>query len=117
MILHVSLHSVSFITFFYLFLVTLSLFSSVLLYCSFVLFSVYWASSLFFFFFFFNDPATPEFYPLSLHDALPISCVIAHNPFAPAQPPLPAPPAMMSRCLAPTVSRQAHCGGHASGAR
>src|ERR1022692_3468421 len=25
-------------------------------------------------FFFFNDPATPEFYPLSLHDALPI-CV------------------------------------------
>src|ERR1035437_9533604 len=27
----------------------------------------------FFFFFFFNDPATPEIYPLSLHDALPIS--------------------------------------------
>src|SRR5256885_11684652 len=26
-----------------------------------------------FFFFFFNDPATPEIYPLSLHDALPIS--------------------------------------------
>src|SRR2546429_4677055 len=26
-----------------------------------------------FFFFFFNDPATPEFYPLSLPDALPIS--------------------------------------------
>src|SRR2546430_9752284 len=25
------------------------------------------------FFFFFNDTATPEFYPLSLHDALPIS--------------------------------------------
>src|SRR5256885_4938885 len=25
------------------------------------------------FFFFFNDPATPEIYPLSLHDALPIS--------------------------------------------
>src|SRR3989304_10623509 len=25
-----------------------------------------------FFFFFFNDPATPEIYPLSLHDALPI---------------------------------------------
>src|SRR5690349_24998608 len=24
-------------------------------------------------FFFFNDPATPEIYPLSLHDALPIS--------------------------------------------
>ena len=23
--------------------------------------------------FFFNDPATPEIYPLSLHDALPIS--------------------------------------------
>src|SRR2546421_11270277 len=26
-----------------------------------------------FFFFFFNDTATPEIYPLSLHDALPIS--------------------------------------------
>src|SRR5207249_12059661 len=26
-----------------------------------------------FFFFFFNDPATPEIYTLSLHDALPIS--------------------------------------------
>src|SRR5256885_14575170 len=26
----------------------------------------------FFLFFFFNDPATPEFYPLPLHDALPI---------------------------------------------
>src|ERR1022692_3223550 len=26
----------------------------------------------FFFFFFFNDPATPEIYPLPLHDALPI---------------------------------------------
>src|SRR5438876_2575789 len=25
-------------------------------------------------FFFFNDPATPEIYTLSLHDALPISC-------------------------------------------
>src|SRR5256885_14661232 len=29
-------------------------------------------SELLFFFFFFNDPAPPEFYPLSLHDALPI---------------------------------------------
>src|SRR3982750_5047365 len=28
---------------------------------------------VFFFFFFFNDTATPEIYPLSLHDALPIS--------------------------------------------
>src|SRR5205807_9102948 len=28
---------------------------------------------IFFFFFFFNDPATPEIYTLSLHDALPIS--------------------------------------------
>src|SRR4051812_49511126 len=27
---------------------------------------------IFFFFFFFNDPATPEIYTLSLHDALPI---------------------------------------------
>src|SRR5258705_1135231 len=30
---------------------------------------------LFFFFFFFNDTATTEIYPLSLHDALPISLV------------------------------------------
>src|SRR5258706_2551777 len=29
-------------------------------------------SLCFFFFFFFNDPATPEIYPLSLHDPLPI---------------------------------------------
>src|SRR2546430_11279837 len=32
-------------------------------------------------FFFFNDPATPEIYPLSLHDALPISLLSA-NPRA-----------------------------------
>src|SRR2546430_4368548 len=30
-----------------------------------------------FFFFFFNDTATTEIYTLSLHDALPISCVTA----------------------------------------
>src|SRR2546422_11158147 len=36
-------------------------------------------SSLFFFsFFFFNDTATTEIYPLSLHDALPISSAV-HN--------------------------------------
>src|SRR2546430_11418800 len=29
--------------------------------------------SMYFFFFFFNDTATTEIYPLSLHDALPIS--------------------------------------------
>src|SRR5579885_2025934 len=29
----------------------------------------------FFFFFFFNDTATTEIYSLSLHDALPISCL------------------------------------------
>src|SRR4051812_45246265 len=28
--------------------------------------------------FFFNDPATPEIYPLSLHDALPIFAVTLH---------------------------------------
>src|SRR5260370_25027468 len=33
-------------------------------------------SSVPFFFFFLNDPAPPEFYPLPLHDALPISLVI-----------------------------------------
>src|SRR2546429_4658983 len=32
---------------------------------------------LFFFFFFFNDTATTEIYTLSLHDALPISAVLA----------------------------------------
>src|SRR5256885_15269919 len=32
---------------------------------------------LFFFFFFFNDTATTEIYTLSLHDALPISFVLA----------------------------------------
>src|SRR3989442_9224410 len=32
--------------------------------------------------FFFNDTATPEIYPLSLHDALPISLLqlVAHSP-------------------------------------
>src|SRR5256885_8990304 len=29
------------------------------------------------FFFFLNDPAPPEFYPLSLHDALPILCSLS----------------------------------------
>src|ERR1022692_4346792 len=29
-------------------------------------------------FLFFNDPATPEIYPLSLHDALPISASLPH---------------------------------------
>src|SRR3989441_2770172 len=34
---------------------------------------MFWSSLIFsFFFFFFNDPATPEIYTLSLHDALPI---------------------------------------------
>src|SRR2546426_7661357 len=34
---------------------------------------------LFFFFFFFNDTATTEIYTLSLHDALPISRVMARG--------------------------------------
>src|SRR3990172_7290009 len=34
------------------------------------------ASSMFSFLFFFNDTATTEIYPLSLHDALPISNVV-----------------------------------------
>src|SRR6266700_8163439 len=33
------------------------------------------------FFFFFNDPATPEIYTLSLHDALPISARPIHRRF------------------------------------
>src|SRR5205814_9675625 len=36
-------------------------------------FSLFSSLLFFFFFFFFNDPAPPEIYPLSLHDALPIS--------------------------------------------
>src|SRR2546426_7590339 len=34
---------------------------------------------LFFFFFFFNDTATTEIYTLSLHDALPICCLLAYS--------------------------------------
>src|SRR3989475_12162452 len=34
-----------------------------------------YTTSLYILFFFFNDPATPEFYTLSLHDALPIFTV------------------------------------------
>src|SRR5260370_25518054 len=37
----------------------------------------------YFFFFFFNDTATTEIYTLSLHDALPICCIV---PLARAQP-------------------------------
>src|SRR2546422_9467921 len=47
-------------------------------------------------FFFFNDPATTEIYPLSLHDALPISCAAALRPLAApvrASPPPETPPA------------------------
>src|SRR5262249_62114619 len=43
----------------------------------------------FFLFFFFNDPPTPEIYPLSLHDALPISSrhsSYAASGFAPKRP-------------------------------
>jgi len=31
------------------------------------------------YFFFFNDTATTEIYTLSLHDALPISCLLAYG--------------------------------------
>src|SRR2546423_15288135 len=37
------------------------------------------ARSLTYRFFFFNDPATPEIYTLSLHDALPISRGLAYR--------------------------------------
>src|SRR5436190_8749679 len=37
------------------------------------------------FFFFFNDPATPEIYPLSLHDALPIYRAMGGAGGAPAR--------------------------------
>src|SRR5687768_18008910 len=40
--------------------------------------------SLLFFFFFFNDTATTEIYTLSLHDALPISCLLRRNGASPA---------------------------------
>src|SRR3712207_3244733 len=36
------------------------------------------SSSVLLSFFFFNDTATTEIYTLSLHDALPISCIHAH---------------------------------------
>src|SRR3989475_1239211 len=45
-----------------------TLFSFHLLFCFFQIFF-----QVIFFVFFFNDPATPEIYPLPLHDALPIS--------------------------------------------
>src|SRR2546426_6506657 len=38
------------------------------------------STHLFFFFFFFNDTATTEIYTLSLHDALPICCIMASIP-------------------------------------
>src|SRR6266478_9117939 len=40
--------------------------------------------------FFFNDTATTEIYPLSLHDALPISC--PSRPWARARAPMPSSP-------------------------
>src|SRR2546430_13021477 len=40
-----------------------------------------YSSSLFFFFF--NDTATPEFYPLSLHDPLPISTSTRQRKYGP----------------------------------
>src|SRR5256885_17133938 len=38
------------------------------------------------FFFFFNDPAPPKFYPLPLHDALPISTQRRHRSPRPSGP-------------------------------
>src|SRR2546430_9911359 len=43
-----------------------------LLHISLFLFCLCYYLTSFLFFFFFNDTATPEIYPLSLHDALPI---------------------------------------------
>src|SRR2546426_8863181 len=42
---------------------------------------------LYFFFFFFNDTATTEIYPLSLHDALPISARCCSRPVSQVLPP------------------------------
>src|SRR2546429_9070937 len=52
-------------------------------FCPLVVAAAYFFLSLlprseFFFFFFFNDPAPPEIYPLSLHDALPIYPFLRH---------------------------------------
>src|SRR5256885_17208647 len=41
--------------------------------------SVFYGTLLGFLFFFFNDTATTEIYTLSLHDALPISAVLARR--------------------------------------
>src|SRR5437763_10530393 len=64
-------------------------------YVSFVAFSLYvfpsFFVSLYFFFFFFNDPASPEIYTLSLHDALPIWLDVAGG----------YPASHVQRCLPP----------------
>src|SRR5688572_33459876 len=52
-------------------MLSLLLSSSIILLVYFLLFHLF-----FLFFFFFNDTATTEIYTLSLHDALPISCVL-----------------------------------------
>src|SRR2546422_10573886 len=53
------------------------------------------------FFFFFKDPATPEIYPLSLHDALPISGPLAVK----LQNRLPLAPGEMLRPRGPVAER------------
>src|SRR2546427_11344125 len=58
-----------------------------------------------FFFFFFNDTATTEIYPLSLHDALPISPTVT----ALGLPARPAPPWVHGhRRLRPTLRSEEH---------
>src|SRR3954464_9961910 len=48
-------------------------------------------TKIFFSVFFFNDPAPAEIYPLSLHDALPISCCSPRSIGAPSISPAPPP--------------------------
>src|SRR2546429_976967 len=57
------------------------------------------------FFFFFNDTATTEIYTLSLHDALPISCVSSS---------LPGPVAAYTPSLPPTLAKGRRSEEHTS---
>src|SRR2546425_11714775 len=70
--------------------------------------SCLWPSILFFFF---NDTATPEIYPLSLHDALPI-CALVYDRATGRRHAVPAVPV---HAKDPTGAGDAFCGGFLAG--